>query len=153
MPTRLRLTGENGLPECPPWFHSTRLRNPQGAVWPIHHGGKCRRSLYVVDALDIEDAGDAPDSSEDVLELLSIFHVERHVDARADILATAFECPDVRAGFADHAGDRREHAGAVLGKDAQADRKGGVIRFRPFDRDAPLGFVEKIFYVGANFAV
>ena len=54
---------------------------------------------------------------------------------------------------ADHAGDAGEHAGTVFGEDAQAHRKGGLRGRGPFDGDAPLGFVEQIFDVGAILAV
>src|SRR6201999_4435554 len=63
-------------------------------------------NLDVVNAFDIEDAGDAFDACENLLELLAIANVEGYFDAGASVVfAAALEGTNVRTRFADHGGD------------------------------------------------
>jgi len=110
-------------------------------------------SSDVVNAFDIENAGDAFDSGQNAFELFAIFYVERHFNARVQGLAAAFEGADIRVGVADHGGDIGEHSGTVFGENSQAHREGSLRRAGPIHINAALGFVKKIFDVGAALTV
>lgn len=83
--------------------------------------------LDVIDTLDVEYAGDAFDAGDDVFELFAVADVECHFDSCARIVvASALKRADVRSGIANHAGDRCQHAGTVLGENTQANGKLGL---------------------------
>src|SRR5271163_421184 len=108
----------------------------------------------VVNAFDVEYAGDAFDGGDDVLELLAVADVERHFDARAGIVvAAAFKAAYIRAGIADDVGNPGDHSRPVLGEDAQAHRKFRLRGGGPFDGNAAIGFVEQIFHIRTVLAV
>src|SRR5574340_1520884 len=88
----------------------------------------------VVDALDVEDAGDFLDVQEYFFELLAVADVEENFDACVQLLADAFEVADIGGGIADGGGDFSEHARAVFGEDAEMDREGGLARTSPLNR-------------------
>src|SRR5580704_18626233 len=73
------------------------------------------RELDIVNALDVEDAGDALDGGENAFELFAVVDIERHFHARVQFFAAAFEGADIGARVADGAGDAGENAGAILG--------------------------------------
>src|ERR1700719_4405288 len=100
----------------------------------------------VVDAFDVEDAGDA-------FKLLAVVNVQRNFNARVHAFAATFKRADVGAGIADDVGYSSEHAGTVFGENAQTDGKRRLRRVGPIDRNAPLDLVEQILDVGAKGAV
>src|SRR5262249_54977580 len=94
--------------------------------------GGCRRNvtgeqnakLDVIDALDIEYAGDALDSAYDLFKLFAVVHIKSDFDTGTRIvLAAAFKCADIRIAFADYGRDIRQHSGTVAGENAQTDRE------------------------------
>src|SRR5579864_6044009 len=67
------------------------------------------------------------------------------------MFADAFEGTDVGVDGADGGGDFGEHAGAIFGEDAEANRESSRLgRSGPLGGDAALGFVEKILNVGTG---
>src|SRR6185437_14160728 len=128
------------------------------ATMPAWNGGaearpkreKSNRS-NVVDAFDVEDAGNFLDLEEDFFELLAVADVEGDFDPGMRVFADAFESANVGVDGADGGGDFGEHAGAIFGEDAKANRESGRLGWSgPFGGDAAFGLVEKILNVGTS---
>src|ERR1700723_4081080 len=85
---------------------TTNRRGTANKVWQTL---AARQKLDVVNALDIEDAGNPLDARENAFQLLAILHVERDFDARAQIPTATFKRADVRAAVADDRGNAGEH--------------------------------------------
>src|SRR6185437_13940916 len=70
------------------------------------------------------------------------------------MFADAFEGADVGVDGADGGGDFGEHAGAIFGEDAEANRERSRVGYpNPFGGDAALGLVEKILNIGTGSGV
>src|ERR1700751_2757115 len=111
------------------------------------------RRLNIVNAFDIEDSRNALDGTQDALELLAVVNVERNFHSCVQCFAAALKRADVRARIADSAGDAGENPGTILGENPQAYRKRSLRGAGPFNRNAPLDFIEKILHVGAALAM
>src|SRR6185437_530995 len=110
--------------------------------------------LNVVDAFDIEYAGNPLHAADDSLELFPVRHIDRHFNSSPQaVRAPALERADIGSRVADNSCDRGNHPRVVFRGNAQPNGERRLRRIRPLDWDAPLGLIQQVFAVWARLAV
>src|SRR5690348_17010741 len=100
-----------------------------------------RRLVHTLDAVH---PGNFPDIRENGLELAAVGDFQAGFDPRVELVRSAFQVADVRAGAADHRGNFRQQAGAVLGANRELHRESRGALSAPFRGDAAVRLIEKI---------